>query len=98
MLWIPCCHKMKEGMNGRESHVSRGHAILALLFKVGQKGEDSGRIQIHQVELRNQLFPLLGKKPQQQNNTVAIAVDGVRTGSPEAGKMVREVVANCSTE
>src|SRR5207247_10886009 len=98
MLWIARGHKMKERMNGREPHVSRGHAILALLFQVGQEGQDSGRIKISQIEPCNRLLLLLGKKPQQQNNAVAVAVDGVRTGSPKTGKVIREVVADCSAE
>ena len=40
------------------------------------------------------LFRRCGKKPQQQDQAVTIAVDGVRTGSPKAGKMIGEVVAD----
>jgi hypothetical protein len=41
---------------------------------------------------------LSGKKPQQQNHAVAVAVDGVRTGPPKPGKVVGEVVADCGAE
>jgi hypothetical protein len=58
----------------------------------------SGRIQIRQVERGNRLLPLLRKKPQQQNHAVAVAVDGVWTGSPKAGKVIREVLADGSAE
>jgi hypothetical protein len=85
-------------MNGGEPDVSCGYAIPALLFKVGQEGEDSGRIQVRQIECRNRLLPLSSKKPQQQNNAVAVAVDGVRTRPPKPGKMICEVVADYSSE
>src|SRR5207247_4582902 len=45
MLWIARGHKMKEHMNGREPHVSRGHAILALLFQVGRSEEHTSELQ-----------------------------------------------------
>jgi len=85
-------------MNGRKPHVSRGHTVLALLFKVGQESEDSGRVQIRQIEPCNRLISFPGEKPQQQNNAVAVAVDGVRTGSAKAGKVIHEVVADYSAE
>jgi hypothetical protein len=62
MLWIPSRHKMKERMNGRKPHVSPGHAILALLFQVGQERKDSGRTQISQVERRNRLLSADGNE------------------------------------
>lgn len=62
-LWVTRGHKMKQRMNGRESHVSRGHTVLTFLFKVGQEREDSGRVQIRQIEPRNRLIPLSGEKP-----------------------------------
>ena len=65
---------------------------------MGQEREDSGRIEIRQIEPRNRLVPLSGKKPQQQNHAVAVAVDGVRTGPPKAGKVVGEVVADHGAE
>jgi hypothetical protein len=65
---------------------------------MGQEREDSGRIDIRQVEPRNRFFPLSGEKPQQQNNAVAVAVDSVRAGSAKAGKVIREVVADYSAE
>src|SRR5579864_1601711 len=46
MLWVARGHKMKKRMNGRKSHVSRGHTVLAFLFKVGQERKDPGRVQI----------------------------------------------------
>jgi hypothetical protein len=89
---------MKERVNGRESNVSRGNSVLTLLLKVGQECKDPRRIQIRQVEPRNRLISLSGEEAQQQDNAVAVAVDGVRTGSPKAGKVIREVVADCSAE
>src|SRR5580700_3130070 len=68
MLWITRGHKMKKRMNGRKSHVSRGHTVLAFLFKVGQEREDPGRVQIRQIKTRNRLAAPSGQKPQQQNN------------------------------
>jgi hypothetical protein len=55
---------MKERMNGREADVSCRGAIVALLFQIRQEGEDSGRIQIRQVESRNRLVPLPRQEPQ----------------------------------
>ena len=98
MLRITRSHETKEGMNGGEPDVSCGHSVLALLFKVGEKREDSGWIQIRQVESRNRLFACAGEKPQQQNHAVAVTVDGVRTGSAKAGKVVGEVVADYGAE
>jgi hypothetical protein len=65
---------------------------------MGQEREDSGRIEIRQVKPRNRLVPLSGKKPQQQNHAVAVAMDGVRAGPPKAGKVVGEVVGDCGSE
>jgi hypothetical protein len=65
MLWITRGHKMKKRMNGRKPHVSRGYTVPALLFKMGQEREDSGRIQIRQIEPCNRLIPPSGEKPQQ---------------------------------
>jgi hypothetical protein len=98
MLWVPRSRKMKERMNGGEPNVSRGNSVFTLLFQVSQEREDSRRIQIREVESRNRLIPLSGKKAQQQNNAVTVAVDGVRTGSTKARKMVREVVADYGAE
>ena len=98
MLRITRRHKMKERADRGEADISGGDAILALLFKMGQEREDSGRIEIRQVEPRNRLVPLSGKKPQQQNHAVAVTVDGVRTGPPKAGKVVGEVVADYGAE
>src|SRR5215831_16262326 len=98
MLWVTRGYKMKKRMNGRKSHVSRGHTVLAFLFKVGQEREDTGRVQIRQIEPRNRLIPLSGEKPQQQNDAVAVAVDGVWAGSTKAGQMIREVVPDYSAE
>jgi hypothetical protein len=75
-----------------KAHVSRGHTVLAFLFKVGQ--EDSARFQIRQIEPRNRLMSLSGKNQQQQNNAVAVAVDadysaekiGVRSSSTPPGR------------
>jgi hypothetical protein len=89
---------MKEGVNGREPDISRGDTIFALLFKVGQEGEDSRRIKVSQVEPRDRLIPLLGKKPQKQNKAVPVAVDGVRTRSPKVGEMICKVVAKGSAK
>jgi hypothetical protein len=98
MLWISRGHKMKERMNGGEPNVSRGNSVFPFLFQVSQEREDSRRIQIREIESRNWLIPLSGKKAQQQDNAVTVAVDGVRTGSTKAGKMVREVVADYRAE
>ena len=89
---------MEKRMNGREAHVSRGHTVLALFLKVSQERENPGRVQIRQIEACNRLIPLPGKKPQQQNNAVAVAVYRVRTGSPKPGKEIREIVADYSAE
>jgi hypothetical protein len=53
---------MKERMNGGEPNVSRGNSVFTLLFQVSQEREDSRRIQIREVESRNRLIPLSGKK------------------------------------
>jgi hypothetical protein len=98
ILWISRGHKMKERMNGGKSNVSRGNSVFTFLFQVSQEREDSRRIQIREVESRNRLIPLSGKEAQQQNNAVTVAVDGVRTGSTKAGKMIREVVADYRAE
>ena len=89
---------MKKRVDSGETDTSRGDDILALLFKMGQEREDSWRIEIRQVEPRNRLVPLSGKKPQKQNHAVAVTVDGVRTGPPKAGKVVGEVVADYGAE
>ena len=59
--------------------------FLRSCSKWDRKGEDSGWIEIRQVEPRNRLVPLSGKKPQEQNHAVAIAVDGA-VWSPEGGE------------
>ena len=56
---------MKERVDGGEADISRGDAILTLLFKMGQEREDSGRIEIRQLKPRNRLVSLPGKKPQE---------------------------------
>ena len=38
--------------------------FFTFLFKVGQEREDSGRVQIRQIEPRNRLIPLSGEKTQ----------------------------------
>jgi hypothetical protein len=89
---------MKERVDRGEADISRGDAILTLLFKMGQEREDSGRIEIRQVEPRYRLVSLSGKKPQEQNYAVAVAVDGMRAGSSKAGKVVRKVFADYGAE
>jgi hypothetical protein len=98
MFWISRGYKMEECVNSRKTDVSCGNTILALLFKIGQECEDSGWIKINQIESRDWLIPLPGKKPQQQDNAVAVAMDGVGTGSLQPGKVVCEVVADCCAE
>jgi hypothetical protein len=85
-------------VNGREPDISRGGTIFALLFKVGQEGEDSRWIKVSQIQPGDRLIPLSGKKAEEQNKAIAVAVDGVRAGSPKAGKVVRKVVADHSSE
>src|SRR5260370_27199326 len=98
MFWIPRSQETEECMNGREPDISRRYAVLAFMFKVGEKREDSWWIQIHQVEFRQWLSLAGGEKPQQQHNAVAVTVDSMRTGSTKAGKIVREVVAHHGTK
>lgn len=80
---------MKERMNGGEPNVTRGNSVFTLLFQVSQEREDSRRIQVREVESRNRLIPLSGKKAPQQDNAVTVAVDGVRTDDGKASARLR---------
>ena len=72
-------------MNGGEPDITGGGPILSIVFQIGQKRQNPGGIQINQVEYRNGLFSLLLNKAEQQNDAVAITMDGVGTCSSEAG-------------
>src|SRR5260370_9133534 len=91
MVSIPGSQETEECLNGREPDISRRYAVLAFMFKVGEKREDSWWIQIHQVEFRQWLSLAGGEKPQQQHNAVAGTVGSMRTGSTKGGKIGREV-------
>src|SRR5712691_6517467 len=98
MLGISRSHEVKECVNGREPDIARGDPVLSPLFQIGQKREDSWRIQIDQVEHGNGLFSLLRKIAEQQDDAVAITVDRVGTRSSKAGQVIAKVVTNNGAE
>jgi hypothetical protein len=98
MLGISRSHEVKERVKGREPDITGGDPILSIVFQIGQKRQNSGGIQINQVEHRNGLLSLLGNKAEQQNDAVAITMDGVGTRSSEAGQVIGKVVTNNGAE
>src|SRR3989442_15058016 len=98
MLGISRSHEVKERVNGREPDMTRGDPVLSALLQIRQKREDSGRIQIGQVEYRNGFLSLLGKIAEQQDDAVAITVDSVGTHSSKAGQVIGEVVTDNGAE
>jgi hypothetical protein len=64
MLGVSRRYEMKKRMDGREPHVTRGHAIIALSFQVRQKDKNRGWGQVGQVERSNRLTQMLREKPQ----------------------------------
>src|SRR5437867_3963277 len=98
MLGVSRSHEVKECVNGREPDITRGDPVLSALFQIGQKREDSWRVQIGQVEYRDGFLSLLGKMAEQQNDAVAITMDGVGTRSSEAGQVIGKVVTNNGAE
>ena len=85
-------------MYGGEPDVAGGHAILPFFLQVGEKGQDCGRIHVGQIQLWDGLPALAGKKAEQQDDAVAVAVDGVRARSPKPGQVIREVVPDDRAE
>lgn len=71
---------------------------MPVLFQMVQKGEDSWRIEIGQIEPGNGLAPLLREKPQQKNDAVAVTANGVRTVSAESRKVLRKIFLDRSAE
>src|SRR5437867_10663158 len=67
MLGISRSHEVKERVNGREPDITRGDPVFSALLQIGQKRQNSGGIQINQVEHRNGLLSLLRNKAEQQN-------------------------------
>jgi hypothetical protein len=50
MLGVSRRYKTEKRVDGREPHVARGHAIIALPFEVRQEGKNRGWGQVGQVE------------------------------------------------
>jgi len=50
MLGVSCRNKTKKRMDGREPHVARGRAIIALAFEVRQECKNRGWGQVGKVE------------------------------------------------
>src|SRR5260370_14593808 len=94
MFWIPRSQETEECMNGREPDISRRYAVLAFMFKVGEKREDSWWIQIHQVEFRQWLSLAGGEEPPQPDKAVSGNVGRQPAGSTKAGRRIREDVAH----
>src|SRR5580692_6117088 len=94
MFWVPRSHETKQCMNGREPDVSCRHSIVTLFLEVREKRQDSGWIQILQVEFRHGPLAVHGEKAQKQHNGVAVAVDGVRARSANTWQVIGEVIAD----
>ena len=52
-------------MNGCESHVAGRNTVIPLIFQMGEKREDSRRIEISEIEGRNRDSALLGDEAEQ---------------------------------
>jgi hypothetical protein len=65
LLGVPRRHETEERMNGGESHVARRSTVIPLIFQMGEKREDSRRIEIGEIESRNRDSALLGDEAEQ---------------------------------
>jgi len=62
VLGIPGCDEVEERMYGRKSDVARRHTIFSFLFQIGEERQYTGRIDVNQIELRDSLPAVVGKK------------------------------------
>jgi hypothetical protein len=79
-----------KGMNGGQTSVASGDAILPLRFEVVQKGKNIGNPQVVEFETDHVTPVTCGQKAQQQNERVAVTQDRSRTQTPRQGQMLRE--------
>jgi hypothetical protein len=99
VLGVPGGDEVKERMYRGKPDVARRHAVLPFLFQVGEKGQDAWGIDIDEIELSDSLFAFGGKKAEQQDDAVPVAVDGVRARSAQPRQMISEVISNdCAEE
>src|ERR1700692_1919454 len=77
-------------MNGGQTSVARGDAILPLRFEVVQKGKNISNPQVLELEIDHATPVTCSQKTQQQNERVAVTQDRSRTQPPRQGQMLRE--------
>jgi len=89
-LGISRCQEARKGMNGGQTSVASGDAILSLRFEVVQKGKNISNPQVLEFEVDHATPVTCGQKAQQQNERVAVTQDRSRTQPPSQGQMLRE--------
>jgi hypothetical protein len=88
----------EKGVNGGEADIACRHAIVPVLFQMGQKCKNLVRINIIQVQVANVTLSLRSQEAKQENQTVSIAMDGVRAHAAKPGQMVCKVVTQTGRE
>jgi hypothetical protein len=80
----------EESVNRGEAHISGRRYIVPLDFKVLKEIQYHRRTEILDIQLDHRAPPLRGNEPQQQDERITIALDGLRTGLTYPRKVIGE--------
>ncbi len=79
--WFGQCHVPEESVEGRETMVARAWPVAPIPLQEVEKTFKEGHIEILDVQGGRFTTEPLGREPQQQAESIAVASDGVRTGT-----------------
>jgi hypothetical protein len=98
LVEMPGSDIAQKGVYGGEADIACRHAIVPVLFQIGQKRKNVIRLNIIQVQLANMARSPRSQEAKQEDQTVSIAVDGVRAHTAKPGQMVCKVVTQTARE
>jgi hypothetical protein len=98
LVGMPGSDITQKGVNGGEADIACWHAIVPVLFQIGQKRKNLVRLNIIQVQVANVTLSLRSQEAKQEDQTVSIAVNGVRAHAAKPGQMVCKVVTQTGRE
>jgi hypothetical protein len=83
----------KEGMDGGKTDITSRHTVLAILLQMSKKRKHPLRLDVIEVQFADLNVLARSHKAKQQNQAVAITVNGVMTHSAKPWKVISEIVA-----
>lgn len=76
------CDITEERVQRRQSHIPGARAVAPVALQVVEELADEGGVEVFESECAGLFAQTLRREAQQESKAIAVAGDGVRTGSP----------------